>query len=63
MKCLDLLLLCLDFSDAYIAIKGEITVTGVSNVVEKIDPKHLKTMCHWLVAFQKLIRSLIMQKI
>ena len=39
MKCLDLLLLlCLDFSDAYIVIKGEITVTGVSNVVEKIDP-------------------------
>ena len=35
MKCLDLLLLCLDFSDAYIVVKGEITVTGVSNSSRK----------------------------
>ena len=46
-----------DFSDAYIVVKGEVTV-------KKIDSQHLKTMYHLLVAFQKLIiRSLIMQKI
>ena len=52
-----------DFIDAYIVVKGKVTVVGGSNNSRKIGLQHLKTMHHLLVAFQVLIvRSLIMQK-
>ena len=53
-----------DFKDAYIVVKGEVTVTGVNNNSKKNGLNHLKTTHHLLFAFQKLIICLlIMQKI
>ena len=53
-----------DFSDAYIVVKGKITVTGTNNRSRKNKPLAFKKMHHLLVAFQKLtIRSLIMQNV
>ena len=52
-----------DFSDAYIVVKGKITVTNPDS--DAYDKKlALKIMHHFLAAFQKLIiHLLIMQKI
>ena len=47
-----------DFSDAYIVIKGDITVTEPDNAKKKNKQTkvlHLKTMHHLSTAFQKLI--------
>ena len=54
-----------DFSDAYIAVKGTITVTNPDNAKQKKQAKrwHLNTMHHLSTAFQKLmVRKLAMQK-
>ena len=52
-----------NFSEAYIVVKGTITVTGTSNRSKKRRFWHLNIMHQLLVAFQKLmIHSLIMQK-
>ena len=46
-----------DYSDAYIVVKGKITVSatdGANNIREKkIDLYHLKIMHHLFLAFQK----------
>ena len=39
-----------DYSDAYIVVKGTITVVR-SNVAQKTKVLHLKTMCHLSTAF------------
>ena len=46
-----------DFSDAYIVVKGTITVTERDNAKKKKKQKryHLKIMHHLLIAFQKLM--------
>ena len=44
-----------DFSDAYIVVKGTITVTGTSNRSRKNRPWDLKILHHLLVGFKKLI--------
>ena len=52
-----------NFSEAYIVVKGTITVTGTSNRSKKKRFWYLNIMHQLLVAFQKLIiPSLIMQK-
>ena len=52
-----------NFSEAYIVVKGTITVTGTRNRSKKKCFWHLNIMHQLLVAFQKLmIHSLIMQK-
>ena len=55
-----------DFSDAYIVIKGDITVTEPDNAKKKNKQTkvlHLKTMHHLSTAFQKLmVYKLTMQK-
>ena len=43
-----------DFSDAYIVVKGEITVTNPNNA-KKIKQYCLKIMHHLLIAFQRLM--------
>ena len=53
-----------DFSDAYIAVEGDITLEGDNNANKEIKTLHLKTMHHSSTAFQKLMsQRLIMQKI
>ena len=53
-----------NFSEAYIVVKGTITVTGTSNRSKKRRFWHLNIMHQLLVAFQKLmIHSLIMQRL
>ena len=50
-----------DYTDAYIVVKGKITVANPNN---NAYDKKLKIMHHFLAAFQKLIiHLLIMQKI
>ena len=52
-----------DYSDAYIVVKGDITV-GAPNNAKKIKQWHLKIMHHLSTAFQKLmVYKLTMQKI
>ena len=52
-----------NFSEAYIVVKGTITVTGTSSRRKKKRFWHLNIMHQLLAAFQKLIiPSLIMQK-
>ena len=51
-----------DFSDAYIVVEGDITVTDPDNA--KIKQWHLKIMDHLSTAFQKLmVYKLTTQKI
>ena len=42
-----------DYSDAYIAVKGDITIEGANNRDEKTDFWHLKITHHLFLAFQK----------
>ena len=43
-----------DYSDAYIVVKGDMTVEGANNRdKKKADLKHLKIMHHLFLAFQK----------
>ena len=52
-----------DYSDAYIVVKGTITVTDSDNA-KRNKVLHLKTMHHLSVAFQELmVFKLTMQKI
>ena len=52
-----------DYSDAYIVVKGTITVTDSDNA-KRNKVLHLKTMHHLSVAFQELmVYKLTMQKI
>ena len=52
-----------NFSDAYIVVKGNITVTNPDNA-KRNKAVHLKTMHHLSIAFQKLmVQKLIMRKI
>ena len=44
-----------DFSDAYIVVKVEVTLTGESNNSRKIGLQHLKAMLDLLIAYQKSI--------
>ena len=44
-----------DYSDAYIFVKGDITLEGIMMLLNKIKILHLKTMHHSSIAFQKLI--------
>ena len=48
-----------DYSDAYIAVKGVITVTN-PNDKKRNKIMHLKIMLHLLTAFQRLMYSLTM---
>ena len=51
------------FSDAYIVVKGDITVTEPDDP-KKIKKLHFKIMHHLLIVSQKLmVQKLIMQKI
>ena len=43
-----------DFNDAYIVVKGDITV-GAPNNAKKIRQWHLKLMQHLSIVFQKLM--------
>ena len=43
-----------DFSDAYIVVKGTITVNAPNNA-KKIKQQHLKIMHHLLIVSQKLM--------
>ena len=43
-----------DFNDAYIVVKGDITVTEPDNA-KNLKQEHLKIMQHLLIAFQKLM--------
>ena len=53
-----------DFSDAYIVVKGTITVTDPDNARKERKVLHLKAMHHLSTAFQKsLVVKLTMQKI
>ena len=55
-----------DFSDAYIVVKGTITITNPNDAKKKIiiNQLRLKIMHHLSIAFQKLmLYKLIMQKI
>ena len=53
------------FNDAYILVKGDITLEGDNDAdKKKIKILHLKTMHHLLIAFEKLMaQKLIMHKI
>ena len=44
-----------NFSDVYIAVKGDIAVTNLDNPKEIIKRWHLKSMYHLSTAFQKLM--------
>ena len=44
-----------DFNDAYIAVKGTITVNAPNNAKKKKKQQHLKIMHHLLIASQKLM--------
>ena len=44
-----------DFSDAYIVVKGDITLEGDNDVNKRNKILHLKIMHHLLIAFQKLM--------
>ena len=41
-----------DYNDAYIIVKGDITVEGANNRDKKTDLQHLKIMHHLFLAFQ-----------
>ena len=43
-----------DFNDAYIVVKGTITVNAPNNA-KKIEQQHLKIMHHLLIVSQKLM--------
>ena len=43
-----------DFSDAYVVVKGDITVTNPNNA-KKIKQQHLKIMLYLSIVFQKLM--------
>ena len=42
-----------DYSDAYIIVRGDITVEGAINRDKKTDLQHLRIMHHLFLAFQK----------
>ena len=44
-----------DYSDVYIVVKGEVTVTGGSNSSRTNRPLAFKKMLHLLIAYQKSI--------
>ena len=44
-----------DFSDAYIVVKGTITVVRRNNAKKIIKQQHLKIIHHLSIAFQKLM--------
>ena len=53
-----------DFSDAYVVMKGDITITEPDNAKKKIKESHLKIMQHLSTVFQKsMVHKLTMQKI
>ena len=44
-----------DYSDAYIFVKGDITLEGDNDANKRKKILHLKIMCHLSIAFQKLM--------
>ena len=44
-----------DFNDAYIVVKGDITLKVIMMLIEEIKILHLKIMQHLSTAFQKLM--------
>ena len=44
-----------DFNDAYIVVKGDITLKVIMMLIKEIKILHLKIMHHLLVVFQKLM--------
>ena len=44
-----------DYNDAFIIVKGTITVTGDNNRERKIGLWHLKAILHLLIAYQRSI--------